>query len=933
MAQTRLLSQSPTLQQDLDGVSADIQTAIVSQTAAVVATRSVLTAVTTPTAGQAVTLLEGLRTGMFVWKAGDYSAYVTADDQQGIYIPSALNTSGTFGCWVRQFMGPMDVLWFGAVGDCADVSTIVATSQTTIATAVASATDDFKAFRAATKLCQLPPFPGSPIAGGGEIVFGRSGRIHRITLNATQLAITIPAHTTLRGIDGGRIEADCSQIVDWHTVVPTNPAGYIACYGAIFHIGNPITGTHASPSSATIDGADLYAGSAMAKSRCTPGCKFIDVDIRCHQRRHDRDASSAQDLRFEGIACYYGYDLNLIRCRTMGFAWNGISTSGGWNITVEDCISELNGFGAQVSSSCNGITMIGTQFVGNRECSSRNLRLINPTTRNNKDTGIAYSYCDGIIVTGAIGTGDHDRHIEGIYASASSATAGEIIRNRQMVTDCDFDGQHNISTLSAGASAGATVVSLVDAFYCDAGETSLDRFLFITGSGAAGGDGPYAIQSVDHVANTVTLKTGIGANVLAGAVVYTQARSVFTGTDTGNETKSMVANYRASNVYCLVHAFSATMTSKGIVSFTNIDVDNIQVPSNFALIGGAVTNMTITGLRARNCGGNQAGSYIIVNSGPNVSSLVIDNIDVDSGFDIGVLYANTTGSGAVGEKVIIRNSHIRGTLNHVLVVQFGAVGNIGAVGLVAIENCRLTNINQAAIVNNGLVCHRSLYQTIGEIRLVDNTCISTSPMQRPIVLVTTASSYTANSVGVVTCKNNDWNGGQAFGMYGSYAAGSSNYDPYISSAVDNSTNIFTIVNDSDNNFLGQRTIRRPTAAAPTGVAGTYGKGDWIRYSDTAAGASPGAVCTTPGTVGGLPSATTTAAISNNRQVQLNDVTGLVPGSWINITGASPTLHRVTTVDPVGKIIGVSESLGTGLAVGAAVSNVAPVLKALPIIAA
>ena len=84
--------------------------------------------------GQGAMLWEADRAGRFVFDASDLSAEVSADTQQGIFIPPADDTTGVSGAWVRQFSGPIDIRWFGAVADC---------------TAVGVGTDNATAFNAA----------------------------------------------------------------------------------------------------------------------------------------------------------------------------------------------------------------------------------------------------------------------------------------------------------------------------------------------------------------------------------------------------------------------------------------------------------------------------------------------------------------------------------------------------------------------------------------------------------------------------------------------------------------------------------------------------------------------------------------------------------------------------------------------------------------
>ncbi|WP_162109139.1 hypothetical protein [Sinorhizobium sp. CCBAU 05631] len=80
-----------------------------------VATRTALKALNT-----AVTTLaflgEAGRGGLFKWTPGDFSAQITADTQEGIYA-KADAVASTAGAWVRQYDGPVNVQWYGAVGD------------------------------------------------------------------------------------------------------------------------------------------------------------------------------------------------------------------------------------------------------------------------------------------------------------------------------------------------------------------------------------------------------------------------------------------------------------------------------------------------------------------------------------------------------------------------------------------------------------------------------------------------------------------------------------------------------------------------------------------------------------------------------------------------------------------------------------------------
>lgn len=82
---------------------------------AYVANRTALKALDT-TKDVSAYLKEGGREGLFVWTTGDFSARVTADTAEGIYIKASAIAS-TAGAWVRVFSGLANVRWFGAALD------------------------------------------------------------------------------------------------------------------------------------------------------------------------------------------------------------------------------------------------------------------------------------------------------------------------------------------------------------------------------------------------------------------------------------------------------------------------------------------------------------------------------------------------------------------------------------------------------------------------------------------------------------------------------------------------------------------------------------------------------------------------------------------------------------------------------------------------
>jgi hypothetical protein len=82
-----------------------------------VADRTALKALNTSSATLAF-LAEAGRQGIFRWRTGDYSALVTADPQEGVYIKADAVASSA-GAWVRQdggwLFGDMRAEWFGAI--------------------------------------------------------------------------------------------------------------------------------------------------------------------------------------------------------------------------------------------------------------------------------------------------------------------------------------------------------------------------------------------------------------------------------------------------------------------------------------------------------------------------------------------------------------------------------------------------------------------------------------------------------------------------------------------------------------------------------------------------------------------------------------------------------------------------------------------------
>jgi hypothetical protein len=86
-----------------------------------VATRTALKALDT-TKDIVVFLSEAGREGEFVWRTGDFSAQVTADTSEAIYV-KATAIASTAGAWVRAKGQPIDLKWCGAKCDATGIGT------------------------------------------------------------------------------------------------------------------------------------------------------------------------------------------------------------------------------------------------------------------------------------------------------------------------------------------------------------------------------------------------------------------------------------------------------------------------------------------------------------------------------------------------------------------------------------------------------------------------------------------------------------------------------------------------------------------------------------------------------------------------------------------------------------------------------------------
>lgn len=135
-------------------------------------------------------LTDGSGPGLFLFVSADLSAMVSADPRQGVIVAPAADPTGASGAWVRQFDGPMNVRWFGAVGDD---------------TGSGTPSDDGPAFAAAIALAMKATQPGTGVlpdhaAAISSVVRVPNGNFYlgTTTLDITN-AITIEGENVANG--------------------------------------------------------------------------------------------------------------------------------------------------------------------------------------------------------------------------------------------------------------------------------------------------------------------------------------------------------------------------------------------------------------------------------------------------------------------------------------------------------------------------------------------------------------------------------------------------------------------------------------------------------------------------------------------------------------------------------------------------------------
>lgn len=256
-----------------------------------VTSRTALKALATATY-TTVILRESGREGTFVFKAGDYATLITDDAQEGIYI-KATDTASSAGAWVREFSGPAQIEWFGAVAD--------------------GATDNETALEAAFKIGGKYGVP--LMAGPGTFLI--EGTVNW----------TISAPFSMMAAPAAVFKASSSLAVDAKVFYP------VASSGASFHWNG-----------GKIDGADMPARSSGAPDLIyISGANFASVTVEnvWFYNNADRSGSAGDG----GLFIAECDDIVVTNCRFQGAVDNGLYVSGDSSQTLgRRCIAANNIF-------------------------------------------------------------------------------------------------------------------------------------------------------------------------------------------------------------------------------------------------------------------------------------------------------------------------------------------------------------------------------------------------------------------------------------------------------------------------------------------------------------------------------------------------------------------------------------------------------------
>ncbi len=202
-------------------------------------------------------LTSGGSPGIFVYDTSNLSSEVAADPLEGIYIAPSIDPTGASGAWVRQFEGPANVRWFGAVGD--------------------GVANDSAAFVAAIALCKYLAVNTFIFGGGSLPLYVPPGHYY---LSNTTLDIT---HTFLIYGDG-TAHGTLAAKLEW----AVNTTGIRIQYYNTSGAGD-VGPTHSSGASTALRG--LWLSGGYTSFAATPEGEYHGI--------HAKAAVTVDDCRIE----------------------------------------------------------------------------------------------------------------------------------------------------------------------------------------------------------------------------------------------------------------------------------------------------------------------------------------------------------------------------------------------------------------------------------------------------------------------------------------------------------------------------------------------------------------------------------------------------------------------------------------------------------
>jgi hypothetical protein len=775
------------------------------------------------------------------------------------YLPDGTISASNGGWW--EIVGPtLPVEAFGAAGDCPDVSAIDPTDQAAIIALVTAATNDAAAFQKA--------FQCAHSQGGGVVTYG-FGKRYRVAYSPTGThALVMGEHTTLKQIGGGWLEPDPTLITG------AKPAGSPPANKGFpdpgITLGDPYTGYQTQvPSGFLTAGNIVLAEAGITEADFVHNSYAEDVQIRCHIRTYWHQladqSSPYRRLRMYGLHFRWGIGCGYRgKCHVEGTPNNGFYTFGGRDFIATGLSAERCGYGAVLGTAQNSFSFNGIVVVGNKDLSSQNFQISEVFSRFAKDECLSYANVRPIFISRVTSTGDHDRAVEGdasFRASTDSATLGFEVGGEVLIDGVIQDGRHDVTTGTIGA--GSTSLTVADAFML-AADGSNGRYLYITGAGAGGGDGPFLIASVNYTTNVVTLDASTPTTfAVTDALVYVQGRAVVTASD-GNEGRATIRNIRARNVRAVYPPISFSASDGGRVTIEDALLENVVVPTNSHGV-----LVEAEHVRVRNIGfiGSDGGvnSAIVQAKARDVE---IDTLSADTGFAYGARLSEHNG---LATRAVVRGMRPAGLKLAAVRLDY----SIKCPTIEIIDNAPL-GINSNADENMGFVTVGNAGCAWDWLTVSGNRCRHAG---RTTAVLTFANgiSATAGAGGVGRICRNDF-------FDPDYLVFNEFADPRC---YNNASGLFTDYGEFDNDVPGMRLVS--VTAEPS--SGRHFKGDRYHVRYPGGGTPAVYVCTRGGRFDTLTGVTGSIG-SGSRTLTVSSGSGLKPWDYITIAGVSGTKRVV-----------------------------------------